>query len=74
MDMTAWLNEMTYRLLVCAHDGIEARQHLAIVARWTEVQTEQLRQDKDLCVDHERLVAEALVDDRPAATTAGRTR
>ncbi len=70
MDMTAWLDEMTYRLLVCAHAGTEARERLAVVARWTEVQAERLRQEKDLCVDHERLVAEALGRERLAATTA----
>ena len=35
MDMAAWLDEMTYRLLVCAEDHAEAEKHLAIVARWT---------------------------------------
>lgn len=74
MDMTAWLDEMTYRLLVCANDGTEAEERLAIVARWTEAQGERLQRGEDLCIDHKRLVAEALEGGRLAATTAGNSR
>ncbi len=65
---------MTYRLLACAEDGAEAEEHLAVVARWTEVQADLLRRGKAPCADHERLVAEALAHQRLAATTGGRRR
>ncbi len=73
MDMAAWLDEMTYRLLVCAEDEAEAAGRLAIVARWTEAQAEQLRRGESLRADHERLVAEALGGQGLAAATEGST-
>ena len=74
MDMTAWLDEMTYRLLVCAEDQADAEERLAIVSRWTEVQAQRLQRGEDVCADHERLVAEALGGARLAATTRGNIR
>ena len=73
MDMAAWLDEMTYRLLVRAEGQPDAEERLAVVARWAEVQAERLGQGEDLNVDHESLVAEALRGVRPAATTGGST-
>ena len=73
MDMAAWLDEMTYRLLVCAEDQADGEERLAVVARGTEVQAERLGRGEDLCVDHELLVVEALRGERPTATTGGST-
>ncbi len=73
MDMAACLDEMTYRLLVCAEDEREAAGRLAIVARWTEAQAEQLRRGESLCADHERLVAEGRAGEGLGAATRGST-
>ena len=60
MDMCEWLDEMTYRLLVCAEDVAEARDRLAIVRHWVEAQDDRLARGDGLQADHERLVADAL--------------
>ena len=62
MDMCEWLDEMTYRLLVCADDEVEARDRLAIVRHWVEAQDDRLTRGKGLNVDHEGLVANALAE------------
>ncbi len=62
MDMCEWLDEMTYRLLVCAEDGAEARERLAIVRHWVEAQDDRLALGEGLNVDHGRLVADALAE------------
>ncbi len=62
MDMAAWLDEMTYRLLVCADDGAEAEERLAIVARWVDTQGARLQQGREPRADHDRIVAEALAE------------
>jgi len=59
MDMAEWLDEMTYRLLVCADDGAQAREHLAIIRRWVDTQGAQLQQGEPLRADHQRMVDEA---------------
>ena len=62
MDMCEWLDEMTYRLLVCAEDEVEARERLAIVRHWVEVQGDRLARGEGLRADYERLVADALAE------------
>jgi len=62
MDMCEWLDEMTYRLLVCAEDEAEARERLAIVRHWVEAQDDGLARGEDLRADHERLVTDALAE------------
>ena len=62
MDMTAWLDEMTYRLLVCAEDGAEARERLAIVRRWVDTQGARLQRGREPRADHDQVVAEALAE------------
>ena len=62
MDMCEWLDEMTYRLLVCAEDEAEARDRLAIVRHWVEAQDDRLARGVGLRADHERLVADALAE------------
>jgi len=80
MDMCEWLDEMTYRLLVCAEDWAEVRDRLAIVRHWVEAQDDRLARGDGLHVDHERLVADARAEldgaSRPTARpveTAGVT-
>jgi len=60
MDMAAWLDEMTYRLLVCADDGAQAEERLAIIRRWAYTQGAQLQQGGPLRADNEQIVDEAL--------------
>ena len=60
MDMAAWLDEMTYRLLACADDGDQAEERLAIVGHWAHTQRAQLQQGQQLRADHERMVDETL--------------
>jgi hypothetical protein len=62
MDMVAWLDEMTYRLLVCAENGAQAEEHLAIIRRWVDAQGVRLQQGRPLRADHEQIVAEALAE------------
>ena len=62
MDMCEWLDEMTYRLLVCAEDGTEALDRLAIVRHWVEAQHDRLARGDGLHVDHQRIVADALAE------------
>ncbi|MDQ3643397.1 MAG: hypothetical protein M3450_18500 [Actinomycetota bacterium] len=62
MDMCEWLDEMTYRLLVCAEDGAEAQDRLAIVRHWVAAQDDRLARGESFHVDHERLVADALAE------------
>jgi hypothetical protein len=60
MDMCEWLDEMTYRLLVCAEDEAEARERLAVMRHWVEAQDDRLARGVGLHADHDRLVADAL--------------
>ncbi len=62
MDMCEWLDEMTYRLLVCADDEAEAREGLAIVRHWVQAQDDRLARGEGFHVDHKRLVADALAE------------
>ncbi len=70
MDMVEHLDEITYRLLAGASSRAEALQRVAVVAYWAEEQTQCLRAGRPLRLDHDAVVAEALLDDEQAGRAA----
>lgn len=63
MDMTAFLDELTYRVLASADNGKDARSRLAIIAHWATEQDARLAAGRrTLRLDSGRLVEEALAD------------
>ncbi len=66
MDMVEELDEITYRLFAGAHSRAGALQRVAIVAHWADEQAKRLRAGRPLRLDHDAVVAEALVDERAA--------
>ena len=61
MDMTALLDELTYRVLGEAKNGADARQRLAIITHWADEQDARLAAGKrTLRLDSAEMVAEAL--------------
>jgi hypothetical protein len=60
MDMAAWLDEMTYRLLACAENGTQAGERLAIIRYWAYTQGAQLQGGGPLRAAHQGMVDEAL--------------
>ncbi len=66
MDMVEELDEITYRFVAGANSRAEALQRVAIVAHWADEQAKRLRAGRPLRLDHDAVVAEALVDERAA--------
>ncbi len=64
MDMVEHLDEITYHLLADAPSRAEALQRVAVVAHWADEQAKRLRAGRPLRLDHDAVVAEALVDER----------
>ena len=63
MDMTAFLDELTYRVLASADNGKDARSRLAIIGHWATEQDARLAAGRrTLRLDSGRLVEEALAD------------
>ena len=63
MDMTAFLDELTYRVLASADNAKDARSRLAIIAHWATEQDARLAAGRrTLRLDSGRLVEEALAD------------
>ena len=63
MDMTAFLDELTYRVLASADNGRDARSRLAIIAHWATEQDARLATGRrTLRLDSGRLVEEALAN------------
>ena len=71
MDMAAVLDELTYRL-ASAKDGREVRRLAAVIGHWANEQGERLAKRRPLRVDHEQVVAEALVQQSSAEPRRGR--
>ena len=70
MDMTALIDELTYRVLGEAKNGADARQRLAIIAHWASEQDARLAaRRRTLRIDSAEMVAEAL-DARSGPATA----
>jgi hypothetical protein len=68
--MVEHLDEITYHLLAGAPSRAEALQRVAVVAHWAEEQTRCLRAGRALRLDHDAVVAEALLDDERAGQAA----
>lgn len=67
MDMTALLDDLTYRVLASADNGKDARSRLAIIAHWATEQDARLAAGRrTLRLDSRRLVEEALADSAEA--------
>jgi hypothetical protein len=63
MDMTAFLDELTYRVLASADSGNDARARLAIITHWATEQDARLAAGRrTLRLDSDCLVAEALAE------------
>ncbi len=63
MDMAAFLDELTYRVLASADSGRDARARLAIITHWATEQDARLAAGKrSLRLDSAQLVAEALAE------------
>ena len=63
MDMTALLDELTYRVLADAKNGKDARARLAVISHWASEQDARLAAGKrTLRLDSAELVAEALAE------------
>jgi hypothetical protein len=61
MDLSALLDELTYRVLASADDGRDARARLAVIAHWAAEQDARLvAGNRTLRLDSAQLVAEAL--------------
>ena len=61
MDMTALLDELTYRVLGGAKNGADARRRLAIITHWADEQDARLAAGKrTLRLDSAEMVAEAI--------------
>lgn len=61
MDMTALLDELTYRILASADSGRDARARLAVIAHWAAEQDARLAAGRrTLRLDSAQMVAEAL--------------
>jgi hypothetical protein len=72
MDMSAFLDELTYRVLASAVNGKDARTRLAIIAHWASEQDARLAaRRRTLRLDSARLVNEAMAaSDRGAPATS----
>jgi hypothetical protein len=72
MDMSAFLDELTYRVLASAANGKDARSRLAIIAHWASEQDARLAAGRrTLRLDSARLVDEAMAEsDRRARQPA----
>jgi hypothetical protein len=61
LDMTAFLDELTYRLLASAESGNDARTRLAVIMHWAAEQDARLAaRRRTLRLDSAQMVAEAL--------------
>lgn len=68
MDMTALLDELTYRVLASADSGNDARARLAVIMHWAAEQDGRLAAGRrTLRLDSAQMVAEALRPHAPAA-------
>ena len=61
MDMTEFLDELTYRVLASADSGKDARTRLAVIMHWAAEQDARLAAGRrTLRLDSAQMVAEAL--------------
>ena len=61
MDMAAFLDELTYRVLASADSGTDARARLAVILHWAAEQDARLAAGKrTLRLDSAQMVGEAL--------------
>ena len=61
MDLTALLDELTYRVLASADSGADARARLAVITHWAAEQDARLAAGRrTLRLDSAQMVAEAL--------------
>ncbi len=70
MDMVEELDEITYHLLASADSRADALQRVTIVAHWAEEQAKRLLAGRPLRLDHNAVVAEALLNDERAKRVA----